>query len=112
MKTENKKVIRIAEELLELVYSVGASDVDLKIRETEEAFWVTIKSQFHPRYKSFLEEIETQLATPRNCQMETYYWELIGDDDSHGFGLIGMMTDAYEMIYEDHQLEITLIRKK
>lgn len=112
MKHINQRNIKIVDELMSFCYKYGASKLEIEVDNKENKIVIIIKA--HVKYfpQQTLELANTLLSAPRCREMEEYYWNLSGDDDTDTeLTLIGMMTDEAEINYIDEKLlKIKLIR--
>lgn len=114
MKHEKMRIARIADEIINYLYSLGAKDISINIKEDKEKFKLKFKSD----YKDISQEKINDLVKICNTcskanEMEEFYWELLGDTDSDSeLSLMRMMIDEIEIDIQDDYIEMILIRKK
>ncbi len=96
------------------LYSKGATDITVNIKEDEKKYIIYIKSDFKEFNDNEVERLIKRLNIPRQIEMEEYYWELTGESDvDTELTLVGMMTDNGEVNFlDDNNIEITLYRYK
>jgi hypothetical protein len=113
MKHINQRNIRIIDELMCFCYKHGATKIDINISTIEKVVTIRLSSNIESLDTTVLENMKRLLNAPRCHEMEEYYWELTGDDDTDSeLTLVGMMTDeAYVNYVNSSQLEIVLKRR-
>ena len=96
MRQDKKRILRITEELVNFLFSIGATDVQTRIRQEPERYLITIESDFSAGKREALEELSEYFGRSGQYGAAEAYWELIGDH--HGSGselmLIGMMVSS------------------
>lgn len=115
MKHHKFKVSKIVDELMTFCFSIGATDINVNVKETHDRFEIHLKSNYQsntPRQK--INELCKLLECGRREEMEGYYWYLAGDSDvDTELSLIGMMTDSCRInFHEGEDIDITLYRSK
>ena len=111
---EEKKTVKILEELTLFFMSVGAKDIHtgIKIKETKAV--LTFDSDYNPEYENNLSALDKYLNEPRNDEMEDIYWELAGSGDpgeTSQLLLVGMMVDKANIVKKDGRIYLTLIKE-
>lgn len=114
MKHNKKRVSRITDELTTYLFSMGAKDITIHIKEDEKQFMIKIKSDFVKFSDKEVKTLIQRLNIERQIEMEEYYWELAGESGiDPQLTLVGMMTDEGKVKFlDDHTIEITLYRYK
>lgn len=113
MKHTKRKISKIVDEMLNYLFHIGGTDINIKINDDSEHYIISFSCQFSLVYLDTLQELERYLSVERNEQMESYYWELAGETETNTeLTLIGMMIDDFYFEYGDNQLELKLYRKK
>ncbi len=111
---EEKKTVKILEELTMYLISVGATDISTGLKINENEAVITFDSDYNPEYEENLASLKKYLKEPRNDEMEDIYWELAGSGDpgeSSQLVLIGMMTDRAEISWENGRVHLTLTKE-
>lgn len=112
---EHERVVRMVSELQNFLFSMGASEVCSVIRETREAFLVSIRGNSRGNICPKVDKLRRLLRMPRRADMEEELWSLAGavDYDTE-LSLVGMMTDSAEIRCDEAAglVEIELVRKK
>lgn len=93
-------------------YKHGSDNVHIDINKENKKIIIFIKAQISFISKENLELLKKLLNAPRCHEMEEYYWNLTGDDDTDTeLTLVGMMIDEAHINYVDGEyLEIRLTR--
>src|SRR5690554_766967 len=114
MKHHKKRICKIADELMTYLFSKGANDITMNIKEEDEQFLLYFKSNFTRLNQADIDKLIQRLNLQRQVAMEEYFWELTGDSDvDTELELVGMMTDRAEVtLNDDSTIEITLYRYK
>jgi hypothetical protein len=112
MKHINQRNIRIVDELMSFCYKYGASKLEIEVDSKKNEIIIIVKAHVKHFPKETLVLANNLLSAPRCREMEEYYWNLSGDDDTDTeLTLIGMMTDEAEVNYINEKLlEIKLKR--
>ncbi len=113
---EAKKIAQIVSEILTLFLLNGAENIDIKVNtkiSTNGRNTEIIIIQYECDYEEeFIEKIKYNLNTQRQYEIEGYYWQLVGEDDSSDeLHLVGAMVDKANVSKEGTDLHIQLLRK-
>lgn len=114
MVHEEKKVAKIIEELTMFFFSLGADEIESKIKREDNLDIIYFRSNFDTEYKDELHYLEKYLNKEKNDGLEDIYWELVGSGDpgeSSQLLLIGMMIDKAEIKIEDTSVELKLYKE-
>lgn len=115
MLHEHERVVHILSELLNFLFSMGATEIRSEIRETPESFYVSIRGNTRGNICPKLEKLKKLLGMARQADMEEELWSLAGSVDyDTELSLVGMMTDEAEVRCDGEAgvVEIELIRKR
>ncbi len=113
MKHNKKRISRIVDEMVTYFFSIGATDINVNIKEEETQYKIFVKGNYLEKYKEKLIKLKKCLAYPKQEEMEEYYWELTGECDvDTELTLVGIMTDKVEMKITDDYIEVVLYRSK
>lgn len=111
MQHEIKKITLIVNELMTLMLLNGAEDVEVKIKRKDELTDITLTHHNCDYTEAFLDQLQYSLNTQRQSEVEGYYWQLCGDDDSGDeLFLVGAMVDEASVEVVEKDLQIHLIR--
>lgn len=113
---EAKKIAQIVSEILTLFLLNRAENIDIKVNTkiiTNEQNTEIIITQHECDYDDeFIQKIEYNLNTQRQYEIEGYYWQLVGEDDSGDeLHLVGAMVDKANVSKDGKDLHIQLLRK-
>lgn len=116
MMHEAKKIAQIVSEILTLFLLNGAENIDIKVNTkmtTNGQNTEIIIIQYECDYEDeFIKKIEYSLKTQRQHEVESYYWQLVGEDDSSDeLHLVGAMVDEANVTKNGKGLYIQLKRK-
>ncbi len=113
MKHTKKRISRIVDEMITYLFSMGATDITVNIKEEETQYKICLKGNYLEKYKNKLLKLNKCLSYPKQEEMEEYYWELTGDCDvDTELTLVGIMTDKVEIEITDDYVEVILYRSK
>lgn len=112
MKHINQRNMKIISELMNFCYKLGAKDLHIDVSNQENQTTIYLKADIRTINNKTLENAENLLKSPRCHELEEYYWNLPGDDDTDTeLTLVGMMIDDSILNFVDGNfLEITLFR--
>lgn len=111
MQSEIKKITRIIDEMTYLLMKKGSVDMEVKVKRDIDSTTIYIVDYNTKYSEEDTYELNEILNIQRQCEIEGYYWELVGEDnDGDELFLVGSMIDNAEVkkIY-DH-LYIKMIR--
>lgn len=113
MKHLKQRNIRIVDELMTFCYKYGTKKIQIDILEEEQCTVFTLSAEIHDLDQNILDNVNKLLNAPRLHEMEEYYWNLTGDNDTDSeLALVGMMTDEVFVNYMENKfLNIVLKRK-
>ena len=114
MVHEEKKVAKIIEELTMFFFSLGADEIESKIKRKDNIDIIWFRSNFDLEYKEELHYLEKYLNKEKNDGLEDIYWELVGSGDpgeSSQLLFIGMMIDTVEIKISDSKVEVKMSKE-
>jgi predicted peptidase len=116
MRHEAKKIAQIVSEMLTLFLLNGAENIDIKVNtkvSQNEQNTEIIIIQYECNYEEeFIQKMKYNLSTQRQYEIEGYYWQLVGEDDSGDeLHLVGAMVDKANVTKKGNDLHIQLLRK-
>ncbi len=114
MKHYNKRVARIADELISFFLSVGGSNIDLKIEVTADYYKFYFKTNYLAKNEKEIAKFCKLMNCPKQSGIEEYYGGLAGESDIDSeIYLVGMMVEQVEVNYlDDHYLELKFYKYK
>lgn len=113
MQHEVKKITGIIDEIVTVLLLNGAEELDINIKREGDVSKIRIIHRNCEYDEEFIEKMSYNLNTQRQCEVEGYYWQLVGeDDDGDELYLVGAMIDEAQVERRDNDLYIHLVRKK
>lgn len=113
MKHNKKRISKIVDELVTYFFTMGATDMNINLKEKKDYYKIFLKSNYTTKDKAKIEKLIKYLKCDKQEEMEEYYWELTGDCDvDTELTLVGMMTDKAEINIEEDTIEVVLYRYK
>lgn len=113
MKHNKKRLMKIIDELTMYLFSTGATNINISIEDREDVYVILIKSNYNKDKKEKIVKLIEALKSPRQEEMEEYYWELAGESDvGSEMYLTGMMINIEHVDIDDNMLEISLYKNK
>lgn len=111
MRSELKKIMHLVDEVGLYLIKKGANDLDIKINHQSSNTKITFLCSSTCIDEDSMETLKERLSVQRQCEVESYYWELIGEvrQDEELF-LVGAMVDEVIFSFEEDNLSIVLIR--
>ncbi|MGL4656243.1 MAG: hypothetical protein ACRCWM_10220 [Sarcina sp.] len=111
MKFTIEKNIRILDELVTYYNKIGNKDVHIDMKQDEEKHYLFISGEVKDLSEDELLNLKVLLSTPRQHEIEEYYWQLGGEISFDcELTLVGMMIDEATISYKDNILSISLMR--
>ncbi|MCL2637337.1 MAG: hypothetical protein FWD48_03105 [Oscillospiraceae bacterium] len=111
MKLEFEKKMKMASDLLSYCHLHGATEYNLDIKLNDDSATFVVKASPAKISDEDIEELRKHLGAPRQREVEQDYWELIGNSEEEcEMTLIGMMCDEAEVVLEEDELTITVVR--
>ena len=111
MLEEQRKLVRIIEELTMFFLEIGADHISSNVEKVGRKGKLSFRADYKPGCEDKLEELQKCLSEQRNDGIEDIYWELAGSGN-HGqttqLLLVGMMIDRAEVSIKDGFVELTL----
>lgn len=115
MRHEEKKIVKIIEELTVYFFALGADKIQTEIKKGRKETVILFESNYEKEYEANLSYLEEFLNYPKNEGIEDVYWELAGSGDpgeSSQLLLIGMMIDRAEIRIEAGSVYLKLHKKR
>ena len=111
---EEKKVAKIIEELTMFFFTVGADEIETRIKRDDESDYIWMSANFNPEYRDELDYLDEFLNKEKNDGLEDIYWELAGSGEpgeSSQLLLVGMMIDKAEISITETRVELKLYKQ-
>lgn len=113
MKFKIEKNIKIINELIAYFYKLGTIDVHIDLSSDDDNSYFNIYGQVKSISKEELDSLASILNTPRQHEVEQYYWNLGGECEFDSeLTLVGMMINSAKVSYKDETLKISIIREE
>ncbi len=111
MRDEIRKLNRLIDEISSLLMRRGSQEIDIKIKRSDELSTITIVDYNTTYSNEEVEELSFILNIQRQCEIEGFYWELMGDDNKGDeLFLVGSMIDSAEVKKIEDNLHIIMHR--
>lgn len=112
MKFIIEKNIRILDELVSYYNKLGNKDIHIDMREEGNEHHLFVSGEVKNMSEEELLNLKLLLTTPRQREIEEYYWQLGGESSFDcELTLVGMMIDEAKISYKNNILSITVIRE-
>jgi len=109
MSHNKMKTIKLTSELISFFFNLGINDLKISVELINGNSIICISGIGEKISPEIIERADKKLNTPRQMQVEDYYWELLGESESSGeLSLAGMLTDKAEVSYENDLLTVKL----
>lgn len=111
MKFKREKLIKIMNELVSYCIDINIRDLKIEFKIDEAMGRVSVEGYSENPPLEKLKKLEKILNSPRQKELEGYYWELVGD--GHGYQeleMVGVLVDGGSVSYEDNILKISIYR--
>lgn len=111
MRHEIKKICKIVDELTTLFLKEDTNEVDFKIITSDEKTTLKI-IDYHTQYTDEqIEHLKNILNRQRQSEIEEYYWQLAGENDSEDeLTLISAMIDTAVVEKREGNLYLEIVR--
>ncbi|MGL4849356.1 MAG: hypothetical protein ACRC28_10615 [Clostridium sp.] len=112
MNFRTEKDLKILNELVSYCYHFNTKDIQVNIKNIDNTSYIEIQALIPDFPEKALEKLVTSLNTPRQREVEQYYWQIGGEYEFDSeLTLVGMMTDKVTVTYNNHILDMKLERK-
>lgn len=102
------KSTKILNELCLYFYKHNMNDLTIQLNNRKQGFSIMIFSEFD-EIPSDLGDLRSGLAACKHPEVENYYWELLGTNNSrHDYKILGSLTDEALIEVEDKILTIKI----
>ncbi|MEN1759203.1 hypothetical protein AAIG11_01835 [Anoxynatronum sibiricum] len=111
MTSERMKTIKMLEELIGYFFRNNINDVQMDLHYGETECKIMLEGTCLSR-PADLDQLNELLNTPRQPELEEYYWGLLGGNDTRQeLNLLGSLVDCADVSYDLQKLSITVFRK-
>ena len=112
MTNERMKAIKILEELIGYFFNHQINDIQMDLHYGETEFKIMLEGTC-PSRPADLDFFSDLLNTPRQPELEEYYWGLLGGNDSRQeLNLLASLVDCGEVSFDHQKLSVIVYRKK
>lgn len=113
MKHNKKRVSKIIDELITYLFSMEANNININVLDREEDYKILVESNYKKEYEDMLDKLIVALKSPKQEEIEEYYWELTGESDvGTEIYLVGMMIDKVDVFIDGNTIKMELYRNK
>lgn len=111
MKFKLEKNLRILNELITYFHKLGTDNVHIDIEQDGSNSYFVISGEVKNLKERELKKLDSILNSPRQHEVEQYYWHLGGECEFDcELTLVGMMVDGVEIKYENDMLTLKINR--
>ncbi|WP_297634787.1 hypothetical protein [uncultured Clostridium sp.] len=111
MNFKTEKDLKIINELMAYCYHYSTKDITVNIKSDQQTTFISLKANIPNFTQSALEKLLSSLNSPRQREVEQYYWQIGGECEFDSeLTLVGMMTDKVDITYDNNFLNINLER--
>lgn len=104
--------LKILSEFAAFIMSRGARELQMELKDEDDKVCIYICGSIGDAWKEDVDNLVNQLNVQRQHEVESYYWQLSGEDEFEDLVAVGMMVDKAEVTYKDGRLEIEVTRLK
>lgn len=110
MRQDKKRLYRITEELMNVLFDAGATEVRTLLHRDGSVYRLMLDSDYRPEKQRDLEELREYFGRSGQYGAAEEYWELIGDQAGSGseLMLLGMLVSQAEIRFDQGRVRITL----
>lgn len=113
MRYKREKLIKIMNELVNFCLHINMKDLKIQFSCHEDKGEISIEGYCDNPPMERLEDLEYILNSPRQEELEEYYWSLVGDGHGHQeLEMVGILVDSGSISYEGSILKISIIRNQ
>jgi len=113
MKYKREKLIKIMNELVNFCLYINMKDLKIEFSCHQDEGKISVEGYCDSPPMDRLRDLEYILNSPRQEELEGYYWNLVGDGHGHqGLEMVGVLVDSGSISHEDGILKISIIRNQ
>jgi hypothetical protein len=113
MRTHVKRVTSIADEITTFLLFESFTKLSITIEPQGKVTTLRFVSEQNSMTKEQLKEILETLNQPRQIELETYYWTLLGENGADmSLNVVGRMIDSAQGYFENGTLVLILSREE
>ena len=111
MTSERMKATKILEELIGYFFNHNIDYLQMELEYKDTEFIIKVEGTCSSR-PSDLDHLNELLNTPRQAELEEYYWGLLGGNSQRQeLNLLGSLVDCADVIFNEEILSVTVYRK-
>lgn len=111
MQNEIRKLTKLVDEITSFLMRHGSDNISVNIKRDEELSTITIIDYNSAYPDEEISSLNDVLNIQRQCEVEQFYWELMGDDSHEDeLFLVGSMIDKATVNKIDNNLHIVIYR--
>jgi hypothetical protein len=109
MKHKKEKLIKIMNELVNFCFSIHMNDLNINFSCREDRGEISVEGYCTNPPMERLQDLEYILNSPRQEELEEYYWQLVGEGNEYQeLEMIGALVDSGSIDYKDNILKISI----
>lgn len=113
MRYEREKLIKIMNELVNFCLRINMKDLIINFSSHNSKGEISVEGYSENPPLERLKDLEHILNSPRQEELEQYYWGLVGDGHGHQeLEMVGTLVDSGSIEYENNILRITVSRDR
>lgn len=111
MKFKTEKNLRIMNELVAFFYNLGCTDIHIDLSINSDMSYFLLIGNISNLKDTDFNTLKESLCVPRQHEIEEYYWNLIGENETGSqISLVGMMIDKCTISFENNILTLEIYR--
>lgn len=112
MKREKMRIIKITDEIINFLYSIGAEEIDIKLKSDQEKHILVFSADYIEITQVKMDQlIHVCEHSEKKGEVEEFYWELLGDAEKNSeLSLVELMIDDVSIDITDDTIRIQLER--
>lgn len=113
MRYKREKLIKIMNELVNFCLQINMRDLNINFSCHEDLGEISVEGYCIDPPLERLKDLEYILNSPRQEELEQYYWNLVGA--GHGnqeLEMVGTLVDSGSIDYKDNILKISISRNQ
>lgn len=109
VKHKREKQIKIMNELVNFCFTIHMKDLTINFSYHDDKGEISVEGYCIDPPIERLQDLEYILNSPRQEELEEYYWNLVGDGNEHQeLEMIGTLVDRGSINYKDSILKISI----
>ena len=113
MRYKREKLIKIMNELVNFCLHINMKDLKIEFSCHDDLGEISVEGYCSNPPLERLDDLEHILNSPRQEELEEYYWNLVGDGHGHQeLEMVGTLVDSGSIKYENNILTISISRNQ